>query len=373
MNRKRLGRVATLLTTAAAASMLLGALILPGAAIAADTRVLWIGAPDLGVDDLPEPVPDGIPDTNGVLLPTRVSVPAEGAGPYATMFQVEILNGGGQNLANTVLTIDANVHDLLELSLLTSYDPDAGSDASSAFCTTSADVITCRYGSLPAGEERTVAVVVEVTSDFTATSTTGLFGATVTTNNENGSNTQTFSASSLGFTVEPTGADTLSTFVLDGVIGQNLATSGVGAGNRLNTNVNFNTSNKELVQVNEGTSTAAIYPCPAGLSCQAEYSEVTTTSGSFATSPFFTWRLTAIVPKTYSLSQGFVAHFPTGGLTPDWTLSFKSKSALCGTDIDAKVATAGQCIKTLSLTKFDRTSNLLVVEVVMNHQGGMKY
>ena len=374
MNRHRLGRFATLLTTAAAASMLVGALVLPMAAIAADTRILWIGAPDLAVDVLPQPVPDGTPDTSGVILPTRVTVPASGAGPYATMFEVEILNGGGQNLANTVLTINADVHGLAGLSLLTSYDPDGGSDASSAFCTTSGDVITCDYGSLPAGQERTVAVVVEVTSSFTATSTTGLFDATVTTNNENGSNTQTVGASSLGFTVEPTGADTLSTFVLDGVIGQNLATSGVGAGNMLNTSVTFNTSNKELVQINEGNSdTDALYPCPAGLTCQPEYSEVTTTSGSFATSPFFTWKLAAIVPKTYALSQGFVAHFPTGGSTPDWTLSFKSKSALCGTNIDAKVATAGQCIKTLSLTKFDRTSNLLVVEVVMNHQGGMKY
>jgi hypothetical protein len=150
----------------------------------------------------------------------------------------------------------------------------------------------------------------------------------------------------------------------------------------LNTNVTFNTSNKELVQINEGvSSTSGFYICPSGLNCQAEYSEVTTTSGFFENSPFFTWKLNAIVPKTYSLSQGFVAHYPTGATTyifndeadGYWTLLFKNKSALCGTDIAAKIASANQCISFLSLTKFDKTSNLLQVTVVMKHQGGMKY
>ncbi len=324
--------------------------LVPGLVTAADTRLLSVT----------------------ISTPTRVSVPAAGKGPYATMFQVNILNSGGQNLAHTVLTINANATANPQLALVTIYDPDGGNDADSTFCTTSGSTITCSYAGLSAGQSRTVAVVVSVTSDYVATSG-ALFTATVTTNNENGSNQQTFNADSGTFAVESTGANTLSTFALDG-LSEDLGTSGVGgAGGNLNTNVKFHTSAKELVQINEGTSTAAIYPCPAGLSCQPDYSEVTTTSGSFATSPFFTWKLTAIVPKTYSLSQGFLAHFPTGMATANWILYFKDKSALCGTNIDAKIAAAHQCIKSLSLTKLDKTTNLLVIEAVMDHQGGAKY
>ena len=362
---------------------LIATAMLSAPAMGADTRDLWIGAPDLRVDLLPEGEPDGIPDTNGSISPTPVSVPASGKGPYATMFEVDILNGGGQNLAHTILTIRADATARPGLSLFTSYDPDGGPDASPTFCTTAGDIITCDYGSLGAGQERTVAVVVNVEDSYVAMGQpTGLFTATVTTNNENGSNTQTFDASSHGFAVQPTGADSLATFVLDGVVieNDNLSTSVVAGANKLNTKVNFNAANKELVQINEGNSdTDALYECPAGLDCLADYSEVTTTSGTFA-NPFFTWKLTAIVPKTYSLSRGFVAHYPAGAETYDssdttgayWTLLFKSKSALCGDNIAAKIASAHHCIKTLSLTKFDKTFNLLVVEVVMDAQGGMR-
>jgi hypothetical protein len=353
-----------------AATLLIVAAV-PGLVTAADTRILWIGAPDLTVDTTPA---DGIPDNSGKLFPTKVSVPDTGKGPYATLFQVEILNSGGQNLAHTTLTINADVQNLTTLSRATIYDPDGGNDASSAFCTPpTGDVITCDYGSLGAGASRTVAVVVNVSDAYDAAHQIApLFSATVTTNNENGSNTQTFTATSLAFTVDAFNANSLSTFALDGV-SENLSTSAVGgAGGNLNTNVNFNTSNKELVTINEAASTAALYPCPPGLSCQPDYSEVTTTSGSFTTSPFFTWKLTAIVPKTYVLAQGFVAHFATGTTTNDWILYFNDKTALCGTNIAAKIASAGHCIKTLSLTKFDKVSSLLLVEVVMDHQGGMK-
>jgi hypothetical protein len=339
--RTRLGAiVATALITLA---------LMPGLASAADTRLLSLT----------------------MSTPTRVSVPASGKGPYATMFKVDATNTGGQNLAHTVLTINANATNNSKLALATIYDPDGGSDA--GFCAISGDVITCDYSSLGAGASRTVAVVVAVSSNYVA-GTGPLFTASATTNNENGSNTQTFPKDSGTFAVEAEGTNTLSTFVLDGVVGENLATSDVAASNKLNTNITFNNGTKQLVQINEGTSTAAVYPCPAGLTCQADYSEVLTDTGSFTTSPFFTWKLTAIVAKTYSLSQGFIAHFDESDkTTTDWILYFKDKSAQCGTNIDAKIASAGQCIKTLSLTKFDKTNNLLVVEVVMDHQGGLKY
>jgi len=396
LGSRRLGAIlATALFTVA---------LIPGLATAADTRILWIGAPDLTVDT----VDDGVfkPDNAGNLFasgfPTRVSVPEAGKGPYATMFQVEIYNSGGQNLSHTVLKIDANATNNGKLALVDFYDPDGGTDADSTFCpATTTNVITCSYGGLGAGQTRTVAVVVSVSAGYVAPAAPGiLFKSTVTTNNENGSNTQTFSASSgpqldangvpipnsPAFAVEPFGTNSLSTFALDGT-NTNLATSDVTSTNVLNTAIKFNSSNKELVQINEATSgdgTIGFYKCPAGLSCQTDYSEATTTSGSFASAPFFSWTLTAIVPKTYSLSQGFVAHYPTGAKTFDftdttnayWILYFKNKSSVCpSTDaaLATKIASAHQCFFTPTLTKVDKTTNKLVVTVVMDHQGGLKY
>lgn len=366
MTRNRLGRLATVSLGAA----LLASASLVGGVSGADTRILWIGAPDLTTDDV---APFGEPDNAGILFPTKVSVPGPGLGPYATMFEVQILNGGGQNLANTVLTIDADVQDVATLSLNTIYDPDGGDDASSDFCSIDGDTITCDYASLSAGTERTVAVVVDVTSAYdVATQVTPLFAASVTTNNENGANQQTFEATSGAFGVDAFGADGLNTFLLDGVTAA-LGTTGVTGSNKLSTNVNFNTANKELVSIVEAAATAVKYLCPAGLDCQPEYSEVTTTTGTFGTAPYFRWTITAIVPKMYALSQGFVAHYPTDALNPDWILPFKSKNSSCGDDIDATIAAQGQCINVLSLTKFDKSSNLLTVEVIMDAQGGMRF
>ena len=357
---------------------LLATALLSAPAMGADTRVLWIGAPDLRVDS--SNPPDGIPDNAGKLFPTKVSVPAADKGPYATMFEVQILNSGGQNLANTVLIVNADVQNAAALSLNTIYDPDPlGADDD--FCSSTGDTITCNYGSLPAGTERTIAVVVNVTSAYNlGAQVKPLFSASVTTNNENGSNQQTFVATSgpwegsaePGFGVDAFGANGLNTFLLSGQT-PSLATAGVGgAAGKLSTQVDFTTSNRELVAITEGTNPAVFYQCPSNLSCQADFSEVTTTSGSFATSPYFTWRITALVPKTYALSQGFVLHYLTGTTTPDATLLFKSKASFCGDDIDAKIAAQGECIKTLSLTRFDKTNQLLVVEVVLDRQGGMR-
>ena len=358
---------------------------LPGVATAANTRFLWIGQPDLTVDT----VDDGIfkPDNNGILVPSTVSVPSQGTGPNATRFYVEIYNSGGQNLANTVLTVNADAQTLAGLDLVAAatYDPDGGTDAS--FCTASGDVVTCNYGSLPSGATRTIAIVVNVSDAFTATSTSGLFTASVTTNNENGSNFQTFGADSGTFKVSAFGDDSLSTFLLEGN-DKHLFTSPTGSkGGNLSTDIKFNAANKELVSINEdssGDGTTGFYKCPNGLSCQSLYSEVTTTSGSFSSAPFFTWTLTAVVPKTYSLAQGFVAHYPTGARTFDfsdttnayWILYFKDKSALCPlTDaaLASKIASVHQCLYTPTLVKIDKNTNLLTVKVVMDHQGGLKY
>jgi hypothetical protein len=336
------------------ALMLIGALLVPGLAIAANTRSLSIGSPP-------------IPANAGKLLPTPVSVPAAGAPLNSTIFLVQVLSTDNQNIANTVLTVNAGTAAGLALNDI--YDPQGGSDDS--FCGTSGNVITCDYGSLAAGTERTIAVVVDVTPAFVVAGQSTLFSAQVTTNNENGTNQQLFTANSGNFTVGAFSANGLSTFVPPGQAKQ-LFTSALGtagAGN-LSTTVSFTSTGGEVVAINEGTSTQALYRCPTGLSCQPDFSEVVTTSGSFDTSPYFLWRLTALVPKAYTLSQGFVAHYPTGAQNPDWTLLFKSKSSFCGS---LEITSNGHCIRTLTLSKPVGNFSTLVVEVVMDHQGGLKY
>jgi len=349
-SRIRSRRLGAILATA-----LFTVALVPGLATAADTRLMSIT----------------------MTTPTRVSVPAEGKGPYGTTFEVDIANTGGQNLAHTVLTIKGNG---TGMGVVAISDTDGGTDAT--FCTSSGATITCDYSSLGPGQTRTIAVVYSISSDYTPPTVTDpptpVFTASVTTNNENGSNQQTFPVGSGTFVVEPTGDNTLATFELAGS-SEDLATAGVDASksNKLSTNVKFNTANKELIQINEDDSTTTgFYACPTGLSCQNDYSEVTTSTETFSTAPFLTWKLTALVPKTYSLSQGFVAHFLSRSSTYDWILYFKDKSAMCpssATALATKITTDHHCISGLSLTKFDKTFNQLLVTVVMDHQGGLKY
>ena len=131
----------------------------------------------------------------------------------------------------------------------------------------------------------------------------------------------------------------------------------------------------KIVAITEGQSTNLLYKCPTGLqqACQTTYSQVTAGDGAFPNSPFFTWTLNALVPNTYNKSQGYVVHYPTGATNSDWILLFKNNSSLCGTDIAAKIAAQGHCISELTLTKVDKSTQLLHVTVVMDHQGGLKY
>ena len=344
--------------------------LMPGLATAANSRTLWIGSPDA--------------QTNaGKLLPTTASVPAVAPAPVnSTEILVQVKSTDNQTLAHLILTFDSNKSSNAGLSLNTYYDPATGTKP--AGCTDDGKLITCNYGNLAARGSQTLAVIVDVAPTYApGAQTQPLFWTKATTNNENGSNQQLFIAASgpsaddpdapsPGFSVNGFNANNVFTFVPPGQAKQ-LFTSGVGtAGGDLSTNVSFKSAG-EIVSIIEDNSSASTYPCPAGLTCQPQYSEVTTTSGSFSSTPFFTWTITAIVPKTYSLSQGFVAHYATGALTPNWTLLFKDRSATCGTDIAAKIASAHQCISSLNLTKLDKTSNLLEVTVVMDHQGGLKY
>ncbi len=346
---------------------LLGVALLPGLAAAADTRTLWIGAPDLSIDA----DGNGIPDNSGMLFPTPVTVPAAPPAPaHLTLFEVEVLSTDNQNLAHTVLTITIPVY--LGLSLF-SYDDTTN-------CDDAGQVITCDYGSLEAGGSRSVAVLVEVASTFVvAGQPSPLFTADVITNNENGANQQLFTATSgpwagssePGFSVGAFSDNALTTFVPAGLV-QQLATTGLGTtgAGMLSSLVRFTAGGNETVAISEGTSVALVYPCPSGLTCQEEASEVITGSGVFDDSPYFTWRLTALVPKQYALSQGFVAHYPTQATSPDWILPFKAKSSYCGS---LEITANGHCIKFATLSKPVNGFSTLVVEVVMDEQGGMRF
>lgn len=344
----------------------------PGLVTAANSRTLFIGAPDAQTND-------------GKLLPTTVSKPGPGAPDNATKFVVQIKSTDNQNLAHTVLTIDANFQGAAGLTYNTIYDPNTGGDddASSTFCSHVGTLITCDYGSLtPAIGSRTVAVVVNVTSDYVAPAAQPLFRAKVTTNNENGANQQLFLAASgpsdgittppPPFNVSAFNANLLTSFAPPGQL-RHLFTSSPTSGGTLGTTIDFTAhSAGDDVAITEGSSSPSTYPCPANLTCISEYSEVSIGAGSFSSTSYLTWTLVALVPKNYSLSQGFVAHFDS--LTHnDWTLFFKNSTAYCGTDVAAKIASARHClVGTPTLTKPVNGFSTLTVIIAMDHQGGMK-
>lgn len=341
--------------------------LVPGLASAANTRTLWIGSPDA--------------QTNaGKISSTPVTVPAASPAPqHMTLFDVQIKSTDNQTLAHTVLTITIANYPGLNLNSYTQTD----------FCDDDGRVITCDFGNLEGLGSRTVSVLVDVTSAFVAAGQPAtLFSATVITNNENGTNQQLFTAVSgpfpdgdpetpddPGFQVGPHSDNGLSTFVPPGQLKQ-LATGPVASGNNLSTNITFTAGARETVRILEGTSTNVLFPCPTTpvvLNCQPDFSQVVTNSGFFEDTPFFAWSLTARVPKTYALSQGFVAHYDTETHS-DWQLFFKNKSAFCGTNIPAKIEAVGQCIVTgsLTLSKPVNGFSILSLTVVMKHQGGMK-
>jgi hypothetical protein len=346
---------------------------MPGLVTAANSRMLFIGSPDAQTND-------------GKLLPTTVSKPGPGAPDNATKFVVQIKSTDNQNIAHTVLTIDADKQHAAGLSLETFYDPNpAGQDdASPDFCGRSGDVITCNYSNFSAGT-RTIAVIVDVTSDYVAPALQPLFWAKVTTNNENGSNQQLFIAASgpvvgddtppAPFNVSAFDANLLTSFAPPGQA-KHLFTSAPSGDNKLSTTIDFTAHGTgDTVAITEGTSTDTTYKCPTFLSCETTYSEVITSTETFGT-PYFKWTLTALVPKNYTLSQGFVVHYPKGAQTYNpvndqyWILYFKDKTSFCGA---LEITSNGHCISSLNLTKPVNGFSTLTITFVTNHQGGAKY
>jgi hypothetical protein len=349
--------------------------LVPGIATAGNTRSVFIGSPDA--------------QTNaGRLLPSAVTVPATGL-VNSTLIPVQVKSIDNQTIAHTILTIDWNKSSNAGLSLnaVQFIDlTDDGIDDVAGCSAGSGTIITCNFNNLPARATRTVGVVVDVASTFVAsTQVQPLFFAHVVTNNENGSNTQLFDATSgpwattppntdPGFKVGAFDSDTVLTFALPNS-SNNLANTAPSSTNKLQAKVAFDTVKGKIVAITEGQSTDLLYKCPTGLqqACQTTFSQVTAGDGAFPDSPYFTWTLNALVPNTYNKSQGYVVHYPTGAKDSDWILLFKNSSSLCGTDIAAKITAQGHCISALSLTKVDKSTQLLSVTVVMDHQGGLKY
>jgi hypothetical protein len=350
-----LRKLVVLSTTASIALAVLGT----GAAMAADTRILYIGS---------GPLPAG----HGVLTPTAVT---QGD---TTKIDISVLNGDNQNIAHTVLFFP-KVGTTLPAGLTVSYvfGPDA------AFCSptgaASAASVRCDFGNLNAGASRTISILVDVAGTFAAPAG-ALFTANAETNNENGSNSQVFEASSGAFAVDPATNDDRGTYLKPGQsIPQTIGTSGAqGLANKLSTAVTFKpAANGNLVQIAEESGIAVEYQCPAGLVCQPDATtvDIDDGTGDFGTSPYLTWQLTAQVPKTFSLSKAFVAHYPTGSTTSDWQLFWSSKTDKCGSNPGATVAAKGQCLVSATLSKPDKTTGLatLVIVVLTDHNGGMRY
>jgi hypothetical protein len=299
-----------------------------------------------------------------------VSTPVTQGG--TTMFTVEVKSNDNQTIAHTNLTVTV-ASSPAGLSIADFYDPDPnGTDAS--FCGVNGNTISCDYGNLAGFAERTIAVVVNVSADF-PTNATGLFSAVATTNNENGSNLQSFPADSGGFAVQAASANGLQTFVPPGQLKQ-LNTAGLntaGAG-KLSTAIKFAASAQgDAVAINEGTDPVGKYACPSGLTCQPDYSEVAFTHSGFG-APYLTWTLTALVPSTYTLSKAFIVHY-TSATASDPVMFVKDKTAWCGSDLDATMAAKHQCINVATLSKPDKATGLstLVLQAIFDHNGGARF
>jgi hypothetical protein len=360
VNRAQIIRKLVVLSTTVSLAL---AVLGTGAAIAADSRILYVGS---------AVQPDGT--GHGILTPSTVT---QGG---TTRIDITVLSGDNQSIAHTNLFFP-KVGTTLAAGLTVSYvfGPDAASCSPTGEVIGGATSVQCDFGSLAAGGSRTISILVDVATGFSGTG--ALFTANVETNNENGSNSQVFEATSGAFAVAPATTNTLGTYAKPGrATPQTFGTTGApGNANKLTTAVTFqtNTASGNLVQIAEALGTTFGYVCPAGLTCQPDATtvDIDDGNGDFSASPYLTWTLTAQVPKTFTLSKAFVAHYPTGSTTSDWQLFWSSKSDKCGANPGATVAANGQCLLSATLSKADRVTGLatLVITVLTDHNGGMRY
>lgn len=358
-----------------------------GLATAANSRTLYIGS-DLVrsdgtiVDDLinatGQPGHDGIPDNAGKLLPTAVN-----AG-FSTAVPVQLKSVDNQTIAHAVLTFPAGG----AFTTASGLQITAVGGTNASACPTISDPvrsITCNFDNLPGFALRSLFFVVSTTNPIAPTVDAPVFKVQVTTNNENGSNLQLFTADSgTGFAIQPTSANGLSTFVkpAPGQLRQTFNTNGVAGTNKLQTKVDFDQSaggNLVSIAETDNGSTNFLYTCPDGQSCQPVETTISITndlSGSATEfgSPFLQVTLTALVPKTYTLSKAFVAHYGPSVTTPDWILFWNTKATKCGTDPATILATMPSCFQSATLTKPNSDGlETVTLTVLMKHNGGARF
>ena len=375
MNRAQTFRKLVVLSTAVSLAL---SILGTGSAIAADSRILYVGSLLNASGVVIDTNTDGIPDNDKKLLPTAVT---KGG---STKTDITVLSGDNQSIAHVVLFFPISPG-TLPTGLTVSYvfGPDAGFCSPTGSVTTATSV-RCDFGSLAAGGRRTVSILVDVAADFNpivTTPPTPLLSANVETNNENGQNSQVFQANSGVFAVQAAGSDVLGTYAKPGLGNpQPFGTTGTqGPANKLTTSVTFktNAANGNLVQIAEESGIAVDYLCPSGLTCQPDATtvDIDDGNGNYSTSPYLSWTLTALVPKTFSLSKAFVAHYPTGATASDWQLFWSAKADKCGANPGATVAAKGHCIVSATLGKADRVTGLatLVITVLSDHNGGMRF
>jgi hypothetical protein len=368
----------------AVASVLAVSVLGGGIASGANSRILYIGTDlvdstgaiiDEHNNDTLDPVPDGIPDNAGVLYPTPVN-----AG-FSTAVPIQVVNADNQTIAHVLLSFPSTGSIASGLTITDIGGTDAG--ACSKVIDPDTLVVTgvaCNFDNLPAGAVRSFFVVVYASG--ATTTPPALFTAHVTTNNENGSNLQLFEASSGGFAVQAAATDALNDFVAPGQLAKTYNTNVVGGSNKLQTKLNFNQStggNLVSIAETDAGATTFLYTCPEGLTCQPLETTITIEDGLSGsptefTSPFLAVTLTALVPKTYTLSKAFVAHYGADPLTPDWILYWGNKSTRCGTNVAATLATMDQCFKSATLSKANSDGfQTLVLQVLTKHNGGYKF
>ena len=348
-----------------------------GSATAANSRILWIGSNLVDANGaLIDADHDGVPDNNQKLIPTAVN-----AG-FATAIPVQLKSGDNQTIAHVVFRFPASG----ELTSGLTITAVGGVDK--AGCpTVDAPVssITCNFDNLPGLALRSFFIVLNAPSQTFADADHPLLSAQATTNNENGSNLQLFTANSGTFNVQAADANGLSTFVKPspGQLRQTFNTNGAAGANKLQTKVEFDQSvGGNLVSIAEtdsGPGAHFLYTCPAGQSCQPVETTISITndlSGAATEfgSPFLRVTLTALVPKTYTLSKAFVAHYGASAATPDWILFWNTKATKCGTNPATILSTNPACFQDATLSKPNADGfETVTLTVLMKHNGGARF
>jgi len=247
----------------AAALMLIGTMLLSaaGSALAADTRLLYVG---------PDP---GFSAGQGTMTFTGVSSGG------SSLSSVYVKNVDNQNLTHVVLTFAQSQGSVsIQGTIL-------GPNASS--CSAAAGLITCDFGNLKAKATRSFSLIL----DAAAAGTVAIHGTVVfnESNNPNGGNQQ-INAVDGDLTVEATTCNALATFLPPGIAKTLAPSDGTACATdtqRSSLIVPANATGS-LVTIDDS---GAISGCAAGFSCFGKEVNAAVNNGANV-SPYLTWKIT---------------------------------------------------------------------------------